>query len=69
MSSLTSPYCPYTNYKGKGGKYPKKVSKGDLPVEVWLVMSVKRKEEINLHGKTLEWRNIYEIQNSPNYSS
>jgi len=31
-SSLTSPYCPYTKYKGEGGKYPKKVSKGDLPV-------------------------------------
>jgi hypothetical protein len=32
MSSLTSPYCPYTKYKGEGGKYPKKVSKGYLPV-------------------------------------
>jgi hypothetical protein len=34
-SSLTPPCYPYTTSKGEGGKYPKQVSKGDLPVEVW----------------------------------
>jgi hypothetical protein len=33
--SLTPPCFPYTISKGKGGKYPKKDSKGGLLVEVW----------------------------------
>jgi hypothetical protein len=37
-SSLTPPYCPYTTSKGEGGKYPKQVSKADLPVEVWTAL-------------------------------
>jgi len=35
VSSLTPPVYPYTTSKGEGGKYLKKVSKGDLLVEVW----------------------------------
>ena len=35
MSSLTPPLYPYTTFKGKGGKYPNQVLKGDLLVEVW----------------------------------
>lgn len=35
LSSLTS-CCPYTTSKGKGGKYLKQVSNGDLLVEVWI---------------------------------
>jgi hypothetical protein len=38
-SSLTPPCCPYTTSKGEGGKYPKQVSKGDLPEEVWTTLS------------------------------
>jgi hypothetical protein len=34
-SSPTHPFFPYTTSKGEGGKYIKKVSKGDLSVEVW----------------------------------
>jgi len=32
--SLAPPFYPYTTSKGEGGKYPKQVSNGDLPVEV-----------------------------------
>jgi hypothetical protein len=37
-SSLTPLLFPYTTSMGEGGKYPKKVSKGDLPIEVWDAM-------------------------------
>jgi hypothetical protein len=33
-SSLTPPCFPYTKSKGEGGKHPKRISKGDLLVEV-----------------------------------
>jgi hypothetical protein len=37
-SSLTPPFFLYTKSKGEDGKYLKKVSKGDLPVEVWTTL-------------------------------
>jgi hypothetical protein len=38
ISSFTHPCFPYPTSKGESGKYPKQVSKGDLPVEVWTTL-------------------------------
>jgi hypothetical protein len=37
-SSLTPHLYPYTTSKGEGGKYLKKVSKGDLTIEMWIAL-------------------------------
>jgi len=35
-SSLTPHYFSYTITKGEGGKYPKQVLFGEIPIEVWI---------------------------------